>query len=64
MLKMTNSIFHNALTKTRPNGYLKKALVSKTQRLRRSVTATMKKKASRDVVVYHLAWSSGTLTKT
>ena len=64
MLKMTNSISHNALTKTQPNGYPKKALVLKTQRLRGSVIAMMKQMASGVVVVYHLAWSSGTLMRT
>ena len=63
-MKMTKSIFHNVLTKTQPNGYLKKALVLKTQRSRGNVTVMMKQMASRTAVVYHLAWSSGTLTKT
>ena len=64
MLKMTSLIFHNALMKTQPNGYPKKALVLKTQRSRGNVIAMMKQMASRTAVVYHLAWSSGTLTKT
>ena len=64
MLKMTSSIFHNALTKTQPNGYPKKALVLKTQRSTGSVTAMMKRMASGIAVVYHLAWSSGTLMRT